>query len=52
MFHTQYYKDERGKDIERATAEKQCILGSKKETDEKVEAMACKIAALKVIFLS
>ena len=46
----QYYKDERGKEIERAAAEKQFILASKKETDERVEAMACKIAALKVIF--
>ena len=49
MFYTQYYKDERDKEIERA-AEKQCILASKKETDEKVEVMACKVAALKVIF--
>ena len=50
MFYTQYYKDEGAKEIERAAAEKQCILASKKEADEKVEAMACKIAALKVIF--
>ena len=48
----QYYKDERGKEIERAAAEKQFILASKKETDVRVEAMACKIAALKVFFLS
>ena len=51
MFYTQYYKDERDKEIERAAAEKQCILASKKETDQRVEVMACKIAALKVIFL-
>ena len=49
MFYMQYYKD-KDKEIERAAAEKQCILASKKETDERVEAMACKIAALKVIF--
>ena len=46
----QYYKDERCKEMERAAADKQCILASKKEADERVEAMACKIAALKVIF--
>ena len=50
MFYMQYYKDERDKEIERAAAEKQCILASKKETDEKVAVMACKIAALQVIF--
>ena len=50
MFYMQYYKDERDKEIERAAAEKHCILASKKEADERVEAMACKIAALKVIF--
>ena len=50
MFYMQYYKDERDKEIVRAAAEKQCILASKKETDERVKAMPCKIAALKVIF--
>ena len=51
MLYMQYYKDERDKEIERAAAKKQCILASKKKTDERVEAMACKIAALKVIFI-
>lgn len=49
MSYTQYYKDERDKEIEQAAAEKQCILASKKEADERVEVMACEIAALKVI---
>ena len=51
MLYMQYYKDERDKEIERAAAEKQCILASKKETDERAEAMACNIAPLQVIFV-
>ena len=50
MLYMQYYKDERDKEIVRAATEKQCILASKNETDERVKAMPCKIAALKVIY--
>ena len=48
LYYPQYYKDERVKEIERAAAEKQRHLASKKESDERVEVMACTIADLEV----
>lgn len=51
-YSSQYYKDESTKVSERAAAEKQCILASRKEADERLKEMACKIAALEVIHSS
>ena len=48
LYYPQYYKDERAKEIDRAAAEKQRHLASKKESDERVEVMACTIADLEV----